>query len=152
MLALALMLLTATIQNPPEQTPCPNYAPMSIDDVSFSPSSLKPNQSVQVEIEGENESDEVITLIGAVFYLQEGTNYLQDQFTLENTLSVSPGQEYKLIGQWTPAIQNWPNGSATLHTYLGDTTNTIVGCSVDGVNISGLALKLAAALLLSLHF
>ena len=152
MWALALMLFTATVQNPPEQIPCPNYAYLSIDNVSLSPSNLKPNQSVQVEIEGENISDYAITLVSATFYLQEGSNSLQEQFTLENTLVVLPDQEYKLTGEWTPAIQNWANGSATLYTYLVDITGTIVSCSIDGVNISGLALELAAALLLSLHF
>lgn len=147
MWAFAMLLLASTVQNPPEQTACPGYTPMSIDDVSFSPSSLKPSRTTTVEIEGENESDDTISLVGMTLYLQDDGLGLQDQFVLDNVLDVVPGQKYELKGQWTPAIENWANGKATLYVYLGDTENDLVGCTLTSVNISAMALGLAAALL-----
>ena len=69
-------------------------------------------------------------------YLQEdGTLYLQDSFTLDNVLDVLPWSTYNLNAEWTPAIQNWPNGGATLAVNLIDTNDDLVGYIFDAIDI-----------------
>jgi len=146
----ATLLLASTVQNPPKQTTCPDNLPLSID-VSLSPSSLKSNQTTSVEVEGENTSEDDITLVTMTLVLQQDDQVLEYTFFVNNEPDVSPGQNYKVTGQWTPDIENWPNGSANLLTILGDENNYAVGCKLDSVNISAMTLGLAAALLLSLN-
>lgn len=150
MLALAVILLAGVVQDPVKQVTCSGEYPLSITDVAFSSSGLKPSTTTSFKIEGENDSDDTIFLSGVTIFLYEGMNSTQAQFELDNVLSVAPDQEFELRGTWEPTVLGWQEGSAEMYVYLGDTDDELVGCTKTDVNISGVALSLAALSLLSL--